>query len=306
MCGGSTPTDPSVSIAAQQAANNENLQNAARLSAIDQYGPFGSTVWTRDANGLPVAQSTSYSPQLQAYLNDTFGTAAASNDYMRNQYGAGNAYLDYLYPASLSTDLSSQGLLNQRYDAAGNIINRLPGENVTAGDTSAIAQTSYEQAMAKMQPQIDQQKAQLAQSLQDRGIPVGSEVYNNEMSRMDTSVGNLMQAAARQAQLDAGTEQSRQVAMNTSLQMTPYNELAALQAGQYSAQNPNVGASAASYTAPTAQQWNQFQPATTNATGAYSAYDQANAANNQGLLSGLFGIGKAVLGIPQVQTSLFG
>jgi hypothetical protein len=306
MCGGSQATDPNVSIGAQQTANLENLQNAAKTSAIDQYNPFGSTTWTRDANGNPVAQSTTYSPQLQSYMNDTFGTAAASNDYTRNQYGAGNAYYDTVYPSALSTDLNSQNVQNQRYDAAGNIMNRLPGENVTAGDTSEIAKTSYDQAMSKMQPQIEAQKTQLAQSLQDRGIPVGSKVYNNEMNRQGQSVNDLMSSAARQAQLDAGTEQSRQVSMDTSLQMTPYNELSALQANQYSAQAPTVGTTAATYTAPTAQSWSQYSPATTNATGAYQAYDQANATNNQGTLNGLFGIGKSLLGVPQVQKSLFG
>jgi hypothetical protein len=229
------------------------------------------------------------------YMNDTFGTAAASNDYTRNQYGAGNAYLDNVYPAALATDLNSQNVLNQRYDAAGNIINRLPGENVTAGDTSAIAQTSYDQAMSKMQPQIKAQETTLSQSLQDRGIPVGSDIYNNEMNRQGQSVNDLMSSAARQAQLDAGTEQSRQVTMNTALQLTPYQELSALNAGQYSAQNPNVAATSATYTAPAAQTWNQFQPATTNATQAYSSYDQANAANNASIMNGLFGLGKAAV-----------
>jgi hypothetical protein len=296
MCGGK-PTDPATSIGAQQAANSENLNNAARVSAVNSYNPFGSTEWTRDANGNPVAQSTSYSPQLQGYLNDTFGTAAASNDYMRNQYGAGSDYLNYVQPAAMATDLSSQNLLNQRYDAAGNIIGRLPGQNVTAGDTSQIAKTSYDQAMSRMQPQIDSQRQQLSLSLQDRGIPVGSEAYNSEMTRLDQNVNDLMSSASRQAQLDAGTEQSRQVAMDTSLQMTPYQELAALQANPYSSQNPSVAPSAASYAAPQSQQWGQFSPASTNATGAYQAYDQANAQANQSAMSGLFGIGKAAMAL---------
>jgi hypothetical protein len=280
MCA-SEPTDPKVAIDAQTAANLENLQNTASINAVDQYNPFGSTVYQRDENGVPLAQNTSYSPQLQGYIDDTFGTSAASNDYKRNQYGAGNAYLDTVYPASLATDLNSQDLLNQKYGASSSIIGRLPGENVSAKDTSSIADTSYQQLVGRLQPQISAQGTELSQSLQDRGIPVGSEIYNNEMSRYQATTNQSLADAARQAQLDAGAEQTRQVGVDSSLQMLPYNELSAMGTGQYSASNPNVAASQPSYTAPTAINTAALSTPTTNAMGAYQSADAQNASNSQ-------------------------
>lgn len=303
MCGGSSePTNPADIIAAQQRANTQGLQEASKYNTIDQYSPFGSTTYMRNPDGTPYGQNVQYSPELMKYINDTFGTAEASGDYTRRQYGAGTDYLNQVYPASLNTDLRSQEIQGQRYNAAEGIMGRLPQTGVTAGDTSAIANTSYNQAMAKMAPQIAAEQTRLSQSLQDRGLPVGSEIYNNEMTRLNQNTNDLMSSAARQAELDAGTEQSRQVAMNTSLQMLPYNELAAVGAGQYTAQNPNVGQSTPSYTAPTALQTPMYQPQSTNVSGIYNSYDKANADQNAGTMSGLFGIGKAVM--PYAVTAL--
>lgn len=304
MCGGgSKPTDPAKVAQSQYNANLAALQDAYTYNAVDQYGPFGSTTYARRADGTPYAQSVTYSPQLQGYMNDTFNTAAASNDYTRNQYGAGNAYLDAVYPAALATDLTSQGVLNQRFGAASDVMGRLPGQNVTAQDTSKIAQTSFDQSMAKLQPQIDEQRQQASLMLQNRGIPVGSEVYNAEMSRLERGINDSMASVARQAQLDAGMEQTRQIAADSAVQMLPYQELQAIQAGQYSAANPNAPASAPAYTAPAAMQTPGFQEGANNVAGAYANYDQQMAAQNQSMLGGLFGIGKAIMA-PSM--SLFG
>lgn len=297
MCGGSKPTDPAKVSQSQYNANLAALKDAAKYSAVDQYTPFGSTTYSRDAQGVPYAQSVNYSPQLTGYINDTFDTASSSNDYMRNQYGAGNDYFGYVYPATLATDLASQDVLNQRYGAASDIMGRLPGQGVTAKDTSAIAKTSYDQSLSKLQPQFDEQRSQLSLMLQNRGIPVGSEVYDAEMVRMERGINDSLAGAARQAQLDAGAEQTRQVAADSAIQMLPYQELGAVQAGQYSAQNPNVAASAPSYTAPAALQTPTLTEAQNNVAGAYANYDQQNAARSQSMLGGLFGIGKAAVGL---------
>jgi hypothetical protein len=64
--------------------------------------------------------------------------------------------------------------------------------------------------MSRMQPQLDQGRAAMAQRLADQGIPAGSEAYNRQMA----ALGQQENDARMQAILAGGQEQSRMFGMD--------------------------------------------------------------------------------------------
>jgi hypothetical protein len=61
--------DANALISAQSSANKDAITQAARVNAVDIYGPYGQTTYQRDADGLPTAQYTSLNPSDQATLD---------------------------------------------------------------------------------------------------------------------------------------------------------------------------------------------------------------------------------------------
>lgn len=69
--GGSVPQPEPVSqtVAAQKDANKDAIETSARINAVDIYSPYGSTTYTKDATGIPTAQTTTLNPDSQ-YIYD--------------------------------------------------------------------------------------------------------------------------------------------------------------------------------------------------------------------------------------------
>jgi len=89
------------------------------------------------------------------------------------------------------------------------------GLGATPG-TQDIANIFYEQGKSRLQPDLDAARKQKDIELARRGIPVGSEIYNQEMDRLDRNQANAFSDINRQAELAAGQEQSRQFGQNLS------------------------------------------------------------------------------------------
>jgi hypothetical protein len=51
------PPNPYALSSAQSGLNRQSMFDAARLNSIDQFAPWGSTVFIRDKNGIPIGQS---------------------------------------------------------------------------------------------------------------------------------------------------------------------------------------------------------------------------------------------------------
>ena len=201
MCGGSDsppPPDPMKTAQAQALFNKEAAIEAAKLNAIDQTGPFGSTTFQRRADGTPMSQSVTLSPEMQKWLDSQFGASTKLQETTSRQ-------LDYLPTDKfqLPTGSSADSLAR---DAFGNAV-----LDPSSFDTSKIAQTSYDQATSLMRPDLDMAKKEAEIRLGQRGIPVGSEIWNQEMDRINRGETQALSSAARQAQLDAGNEQTRAI-----------------------------------------------------------------------------------------------
>jgi len=191
------PKPPSVRKMTQQQtiANRQAAQDTLRANAIDRYGPYGSTTFDRDAQGNPVAQRVSLSPQMQGI----FDTQA---DVQGGIAGASHNALGFL--PGTAFDPST-----------------LPG-------TDQIAQTFYDSKVARMTPQFNDTWRNLEVTLSDRGIPIGSEVWNTEQDRFERAKNEALGQAAMQAELAAGNEYQRLFGNALATRNQGYNELGRL------------------------------------------------------------------------------
>ncbi len=202
MCGSPKPPDPVKTAEAQYTYNTKAAQDAAKMNAIDQHSAYGSTTFQRDANGVPISQDITLSPEVQKWLDSQFASSSALQDATKTQLG----YLPtdkYQLPTGNARDTATQNFGAELLDPS------------KFSDTGQIAQTSYDQAKSLFQPDIEAAQKAKGIELARRGIPVGSEIYNDEMNRLDRSANNAYAGASRQATLDAGNEQTRRV--NTAI-----------------------------------------------------------------------------------------
>ncbi len=236
--------DPAAAAAQQYQYNRQAAIDSAYLNAIDQYGPFGSTVWARRPDGTPYAQTVNLSPQVQGALNSQFAMSKGLSDAALKQIGnlptdkfklptspssrqyAEQAFGSEILDPNNFADPMSMGLYEQTgvgpgqvrdigYDQSAVGLNQAP-------TTQEIADTFYQQAKSRFQPDLDESRKQKGIELARRGIPVGSEIYQQEMDRLDRNQNNLYSDAARQAEIAAGQEQSRQFGQN--LQTAQYGQ----------------------------------------------------------------------------------
>jgi hypothetical protein len=170
MCGGSDdsapaapPTpDPRAVAAAQYQYNSQAARDSAYLNAIDQYGPYGSTIFARRPDGTPYAQAVQLAPEVQAMLDAQFGAGTALNQAAARQLSflpqdrfqlpnspdarqyAANAFGERTLDSSRFAD----PLAGNMYQASEVGLEAAPG-------TQDIANTFYEQGKARIQPDID-------------------------------------------------------------------------------------------------------------------------------------------------------
>ena len=172
----------------------------------------------------------------------------------------------------------------------------------------AAARQNVEQAMyQRMQPQMDNQRDAARNRATNMGIAEGSEAWNTAMDDVNRGENDLrlgitaaglgeqqgMYGMARDA---AGYEMSRR----TQQQNQPINALTALMSGSQVS-----GPSVPGYNAPTVAPTNIGQNMYNSAALTAQNVQQQNAANNA-MIGGLFGMGGAAIGMPQIQKKLWG
>jgi hypothetical protein len=198
------PPDPYATADAQYQYNKQAAEDFMRMGSLDQFGPFGSTTYERGPDGLPTSQTVNLSPEVQSWLDSQFGASAGLSDAALRQIGYLPEDKFQLPTGPSATDYATGAFGSELLDPS------------SFSDLSDISQTSYDQARSLFEPDIENARNAMEVKLAQRGIPVGSEIYNQEMDRLDRSANQAYSGAARQAQLDAGNEQSRR--FNTALQ----------------------------------------------------------------------------------------
>jgi len=246
--------DPYKVSDAQTKSNKETAEYNAALNRIDQSSPFGSITYSQSGTdpktGAPLyTQNTALSPELQALLNSQIG--------------------------------SQQGIS----DAITGTLGNLPGDFDPSGiNTDQIRDASYSMRLAQMQPQWDDEATALEGRLSDRGIPIGSEIWNAENDRFDRARNDTLAQISRQAELDASGEYQRQFGNLLTEHNLPYQNLAALMGVSSPVQNPSFSSFAQSSTAPTDVSGNIWN--------AYKADVDRYNTQQSNMMGGLLGLGK--------------
>lgn len=205
MCGGSdepAAPDPWATAEAQYTFNKRAIEDSLKYGAIDQTGPFGSTTYVKDASGRPVSQKVTLSPGVQEWLDGQFGLSKGLSDAATNQL------------QNLPRDKWSSPFAEQSYDKTSYAS---PYQGVSIAPTGSyddIAKASYDRQLGLLDPQFQEAENNLAITLANRGIPVGSEIWNNEMDRYQRQKEASLTGAANQATLDAVSAQNQQFGQN--------------------------------------------------------------------------------------------
>jgi len=272
------PAAPDYLGAAEKTAagNLEAAKYATKANRVNQYTPYGSLTYKENGDGT-WEQNQTLTPQAQATLD--------------KQMALSDKYAD---TAAQGFD-KIQGLLsNPQLDMSGFGMENIPSRAIDVG------KTAQEAIMSRLQPQLAQQDEALRTRLANQGITLGSDAYGKEMTAQGQRGNDLqLQAALQGISLDqanrASALQERAGALQEQayLQDRPLNLVNALRSGAQ-VQSPQFQGYA---------QQGQTQGA--NYLGAAQSQYQAgmdatNAANAEtsGMMSGLFGIGMGLAGMP--------
>lgn len=210
--------DPTVVAGAQSAANIATAQEQQRLNQVGSSGPYGSVLWQADPSQPGGwTQHTQLSPEQQALYNSTVGAQQQALNTANQQIGrvndalgqgfdlSGQPALQYgVQSGPLQTTLNQtpgqqysfnqgQGVQGQVGDA-GQIQTGVnlqtgfdPGQQVQghigptdfSQDRAAVTDAVWQQYLARLDPQFNQQQSSLDNRLANQGIGINSAAYGN-------------------------------------------------------------------------------------------------------------------------------
>ena len=65
-----------------------------------------------------------------------------------------------------------------------------------AGQGASLERATFQRGLNRIDPYMQEQRSAMAQRLQNQGLPVGSEAYNQELNRFDRSRGDQLENLA--------------------------------------------------------------------------------------------------------------
>jgi len=213
--------DPVATAAAQGAINRETAVAQARLNQVDEYTPFGQSVFSPTGEKVDDIQrfrrDTTLTPEQQAIVDQQ---TTISRD-LNALAGAQVARVD----ESLAEPFSYAGM-----------------PAAPTADSAARQQAIdaiYGQYTSRLDPQFQQSQTELETRLANQGIGVGSDAYDRAMESFGRTRNDAYQSAQYQAISGGGAEQSRLFGLQGSereraiqeaayLRGIPLNETAAL------------------------------------------------------------------------------
>lgn len=240
----------------QQLADQQFRQNL-QLNRYNQVNPLGAQSWQQDANGN-WTQINQLAPNQQTLLSQQEDIGTNMNDIALGQLGT-------------IGDTLAQGM---NFDA-------LPVAPINAG------QTAQDALMARLQPQFERDQNALNTQLANQGIGIGTEAWQNAQDQLGRNKNDAMIQAGLQG-INTGYNARNQAMQEAAFrQNQPINALNALRSGgQVSMPNfVNQGSIAAP----------DYTGAANSTFNAQMGNYNAGVAQNNNLLSGLFGLGGTAL-----------
>lgn len=214
MCSPKAPPAPDYAGAANATAqgNLEAARAAASANRVNQFTPYGSLTYSRDPSAATPDEgwtaTQTLTPEQQQLLDKQNQTSLGLADTM-------DQGLSYV-----------QDMMNQPFDQSA-----LPANMVNPG------QTGQDAIMARLNPQITQDRAALDSKLANQGITQGSEAWQNAMRQQGNQENDLYSQAALQG-IGIG-QQARQQGIQEQafFRNEPINTLNAVRTGAQ-VQNP--------------------------------------------------------------------
>ena len=261
--------DPVTTAQAQSQANVDAVRESAKVNAVNQFTPYGSVTYQKDANGVPISQTSTLTPLQQQALDQKNQLATILGGQAINQ---------------------SQFLPKDQYSLSG--FGALPTAQDFVTQGKEVQDAFYNKQMGMLDPQFAQEQRALEQNIANRGLPIAGEAAKTMEDNLYRRQGDARQQAALSAVLSGGNEQSR--LFNQSMQgrnqgineynaqrQQPFNELSAYLQGQPVFQAPQASMS-------------QYQVAPTDIAG--NIYQNYNSQNQQyqNNLNGMYGIGSSL------------
>jgi hypothetical protein len=218
------PPDPRAVAQAQSQYSREAAIAQANMNRIDQYTPQGSITYRQigtNADGTPqYRQDQTYSPEQQALYEQQNQIAQALGTTAQGQIGRVNQTMgaNFNYDGMTPMVTSVAGQPVQRVNGTTNLQTSLPNagniqQNVGPTDFSAdgrrVADSVYNQATSRLDPQFAQQNSDMEAKLAAQGIAKGSEAYNRELDNFNRARNDAYNQANYSAIQAGGNEQSR-------------------------------------------------------------------------------------------------
>ncbi len=226
--------------------NKEAADYGLKTGSVNQFSPYGSVTYTRDANGVPTAETSKLSAPLQTTFDET------------------NATRNALLGTAKTTAATPWALPD-------------------TSRASEVEKALYDRKLAMVSPEMDAAQARLDRTLVERGLPVGSEIYDTEMNRNDQSRSNTLASLSQDATLAGGAEEDRLLRNSLAERAQPFNEAAAFAGGTQVAV-PQFGATPnAQISAPDYSQL-------------YTNQQTTDQNKSDSFWNGLLGLGKSVVG----------
>lgn len=217
--------DPIATAQAQSQYNEKAAITQANLNRIDQVTPQGSISYDQigtNSDGTPqYRQTQTYSPDQQALYDQQNSIAQALGSTAQDQIGrvndTMNSTFNYNGMQPLTTNVGSQPV--QRYTGTGpnlqtDVANAGPiqhsvGPNDLAADGQRVADSVYDQAASRLDPQFKNQQSDFDARMAAQGIPVGSAAYNRQADQNARDKTDAYNDANYRAIQAGGAEQSR-------------------------------------------------------------------------------------------------
>jgi hypothetical protein len=276
--------DPVATAAAQGAINRDTAVAQTRLNQVDEYTPYGQSVFSPTGEKVDDIQrfrrDTTLTPEQQAIVDQQTAISGDLNVLAGAQMGRVDESLadPFSYAGMPAAPTADSAARQQAIDAI------------------------YRQYASRLDPQFQQSQTALETRLANQGIGVGSGAYNKAMESFGRTRNDAYQSAQNQAISGGGAEQSRLFGLQGSereraiqeaayLRGIPLNEAAALMGASGGvtmptfSPTPQTAIARTDYSGLVGQQY----------AGQMNAYNQAQSQKNA-MAGGLFGLAGAVGG----------
>jgi hypothetical protein len=252
--GGKAPAapDPVATAQAQGQANIDAAKATAEFSRTNEVSPFGTTTWGKSADGRD--QSTfALDPKLQGMLDNVYKTANSPGmqidlskmptvgtgaDYRNAQSTQGADTVGNMGQLMTGQISSSNDVSLRAGDLAASQMDRLKsvygqefnydklGAMPSGSDATrkAVEDAYYSKAKSRLDPQWQQQEAEMRSRLANQGLTEGSEAYNAELQQMMRGRTDAYGQATNDAILNSTTEMGKQFAMQLAARQQGVSE----------------------------------------------------------------------------------